>query len=235
MKGLHIMKKDVKKPETAAPELKVSISPRNEKLGEISSISLPVGVSCRPDAPCFRKCYARQMSSFRSNVAQSYLTNWRALQLDRDTFFKQVKYHCQMVRVFRWHIGGDIPDVDYFRRVVKLAEEDAGCVHLLFTKRYDFVNEVVAERVKKHLIKLPKNLHVLFSEWGNELRADNPYHLSLTDVWLKKGTRPFISDKSAIVCPEQLDASKNWKCTDCFRKKFGCFAEKRQNIIFLEH
>ena len=39
----------------------VHISYGVSKLGaEIPSVSLPVGCTCRPDAPCLRKCYGRR-------------------------------------------------------------------------------------------------------------------------------------------------------------------------------
>ena len=39
----------------------VTVSNTNSKLGaQIYSINLPVGITCRPDAPCFKDCYARR-------------------------------------------------------------------------------------------------------------------------------------------------------------------------------
>lgn len=39
----------------------VTVSNANSKLGaQIYSINLPVGITCRPDAPCFKDCYARR-------------------------------------------------------------------------------------------------------------------------------------------------------------------------------
>ena len=38
---------------------KIHISTTNEKLGgQIASINMPAGVTCRSDAPCARLCYA---------------------------------------------------------------------------------------------------------------------------------------------------------------------------------
>ena len=50
----------------------VSISSRNEKLGDIKSVSLPAVKTCNPSAPCFKYCYARKLAAYRSNVGKSY-------------------------------------------------------------------------------------------------------------------------------------------------------------------
>ena len=53
----------------------ISISKGNIKMGDISSISLPAVVTCRPDAPCFLKCYARKMCAYRDTVRAAYERN----------------------------------------------------------------------------------------------------------------------------------------------------------------
>ena len=51
-----------------------SISPRNEKLGDIKSISLPAVKTCNPSAPCFKYCYARKLKLSRSWSVYSVIT-----------------------------------------------------------------------------------------------------------------------------------------------------------------
>lgn len=213
---------------------KISISKQNEKLGAMHSVSLPAGITCDPSAPCFSKCYARRLAKRYTNVERAYLKNFDVLHRDRGSYFAQIKKDVRLQRAFRWHISGDILDADYFRRVVDVAESDPACEHVIFTKRFSFVNEVIQERLDAGKKKLPKNLHVIFSGWGRDFRPINPHRLSVAECWLKKGEKPF-SGKSSMICPEQIDPDKKWKCVDCYINKIGCFSARPQNIILLEH
>lgn len=198
------------------------------------SVSLPAGITCDPSAPCFKTCYALKLQKRYTNVEKAYLKNLEMLHRNRDAYFAQIQADIQMQRAFRWHVSGDIPDVDYFRRVVAVAEADPACEHIIFTKRFSFVNEVISERIDTGKRKLPKNLHVIFSGWGKNFQPVNPYKLSVAECWLKKGEKPF-SGKKSMICPEQVDPDKKWKCTDCYINKTGCFSSRAQNIILLEH
>ena len=51
------------------------VSTNISKLGTIPAINLPAGLSCRPDAPCFKGCYARKGKFCFANVRQSVSNN----------------------------------------------------------------------------------------------------------------------------------------------------------------
>lgn len=209
----------------------VSISNRNEKLGDIKSISLPAVKTCNPLAPCFRYCYAKKLAAYRSNVGKSYENNLNVLDNDREAYFMQLKAIAFMERVFRYHVSGDIPDEDYFRRMIKLAEEIPTCTFFTYTKQFTIVNNVISERKATKKRTLPKNLVVLFSGWGKDFRPDNPYKLRVAEVVFKGEEKP----NAWFQCPEQIDAKKKWKCTDCFIHQTGCFDSKIKTIAFLQH
>ena len=62
----------------------VSISSGNSKMGKIPSVSLPAGETCRRDAGCFKKCYARRFSARRPVVMSAYKNNLDILNKDPD-------------------------------------------------------------------------------------------------------------------------------------------------------
>lgn len=209
----------------------VSISNKNEKLGDINSVSLPAVKTCNPLAPCFRYCYARKLATYRSSVGRSYENNLNVLNNDKDAYFQQIKAVAFMERAFRYHVSGDIPDEDYFRRMIKLAEEVPTCIFFTYTKQFTIVNNVIGERKAAKKRALPKNLVILFSGWGKDFRPDNPYKLRVAEVVFKGENKP----DAWFQCPEQIDAKKGWKCADCFIHQTGCFDPKIKTIAFLQH
>ena len=209
----------------------VRFSNKNEKLGDIKSISLPAVKTCNPSAPCFKYCYARKLAAYRSNVGRSYENNLDVLNNDRDAYFQQIKAIAFMERVFRYHVSGDIPDEDYFKRMIRLAEEVPTCTFFTYTKQFNIVNNVIGERKAAKKRALPKNLIILFSGWGKDFRPDNPYKLRTAEVVFRGEEKP----EAWFQCPEQIDAKKQWKCTDCFIHQTGCFDPKIKTIAFLQH
>lgn len=209
----------------------VTISNENDKLGKIKSVSLPAVTTCNPSAPCFKYCYALKLSRRYKNVGASYDKNFDVLSRDRDAYFEQIKAVAFMERVFRYHVSGDIPDEDYFKRMIKLAETVPSCIFFTYTKQFTIVNNVISERKAAKKRALPKNLIVLFSGWGSSFRPINPHNLRTAEVVFKGEEKPV----SWFQCPEQIDTSKKWKCTDCFIHQTGCFDPKIKTIAFLQH
>ena len=69
----------------------VKVSNTNSKLGgQIYSINLPAVVTCRPDAPCFKGCYARKGNWTFSNVKSSLESNLEAYKSNPDLFFESI-------------------------------------------------------------------------------------------------------------------------------------------------
>lgn len=95
---------------------KIHISTTNEKLGgQIASINMPAGITCRPDAPCARLCYAMRGNYRFQNVQKAHAENLAAYREDPDGFFDAVADCTRLFRFVRWHASGDIVDAEYFR------------------------------------------------------------------------------------------------------------------------
>jgi hypothetical protein len=93
--------------------------------------------------------------------------------------------------IFRWHVGGDIPDADYFQLMVNIARLIPETKFLAFTKQYKIVNKYL-----DHAKKLPDNLTIVFSSWLL-LEMKNRHNLPV--AWLDDGHDKRIPD-DAIEC-----------------------------------
>lgn len=198
----------------------ISISRANSKMGEIPSVSLPAGETCRKDSPCFKKCYARKIDRLRPNVHNAYQNNYRVLKNDPDTYFREVEAAIMVSRFFRYHVSGDIQNREYFCRMVKIARRNPHCEQLCFTKQYEIVNGFL-----KAGGKIPSNLHLIFSGWKG-LKMDNPYNLPEAHVRYRDGSTTARAD------------AKNCggNCTECAKINGGCWTLKSgEQIIFDEH
>lgn len=200
--------------------MNIKISPGNTKLGAIPSVSLPAGLTCRKDCPCYNKCYARKLERLRKNVRESYITNYRVLESDPDTYWREVEASVMMSRFFRFHVSGDIPSVDYLVRMVGVAERNPHCEILCFTKRYEFINEFLRSDGF-----FPANLHIILSAWRG-LKMDNPYGLPEAHVLYRDGTT--TASPNAKIC--------TGNCAECARTDGGCWSlRKGEQVVFHEH
>ena len=197
----------------------VKISPGNSKLGAIPSVSLPAGKTCRACA-CQGKCYAKKLERIRASVREAYQHNLDVLLSDPDTYWREVEAAIMMSRYFRFHVSGDIPNMDYLRRMVKVAARQKHCQILCFTKRYEFVNELVEEG-----IPIPENLHIIFSAWVG-LPMVNPFSFPEAHVRYRDGATTARGD--AKEC--------GGNCTECALVEGGCWTLKGgEQVIFHEH
>lgn len=194
----------------------VHISPGNSKMGAIPSVSLPAVITCRPDAPCYAKCYAKRLERFRKTVHDSYVENYELLKSDPDTYWREVEAAVMMNRFFRFHVAGDIPDKDYLLHMIAIANRNIHCEILCFTKRYDIVNDAMRgfyERTKPIRPILPPNLHLIFSAWKG-LEMQNPWRFPEAHVIFKDGTT--TAREGAKEC--------GGNCTTCAKTKGGCWS-----------
>lgn len=196
----------------------VSISKGNSKMGAIPSVSLPACVTCNPGAPCFRLCYAAKISRLYKTVKTAYQNNLDILKEDPALYWEQVKRAAQTARFFRYHVSGDIPNGEYFARMVELARELPHTNFLAFTKQFDFVNRFLADGGE-----IPQNLKIIFSNWGS-WKCANPFGLPECEIILK-GSEP----------------AQNWKicggnCTECACAGIGCWELKNgETIAIYQH
>lgn len=91
---------------------KITISCGNSKMGKIPSVSLPSGLTCNNKAPCYKLCYAHKIERIRKVVKDSYQRNFDVWDNNPDEYWRQVEGAMMMTTFFRFHVSGDIPNVD---------------------------------------------------------------------------------------------------------------------------
>lgn len=199
----------------------VHISYGISKLGvDIPSVSLPAGCTCRPDAPCFKKCYARRgRFCFQKNKAhlQNNLELWYC---EPEIFEEEITLSAFRSRYFRWHSSGDIPDVKYLDMMVRIAQRLPRTRFLAFTKKYELINSWITEHGK-----LPDNLTIVFSAWGDFL-PENPYDLPVAYIRFRKEESEIPAH--ARECPSY--------CGNCVTTGMSCWdLQHGEAVVFSEH
>jgi hypothetical protein len=197
----------------------LSISKGNSKMGSIQSISLPSVVTCR-SCDCQKKCYARKLERLRPSVAKAYQRNLDVLQSDPDTYWREVEASIMMSRFFRFHVSGDIPDLNYLEHMVDISDRNKHCQILCFTKKYEIVNGFIESGGE-----IPVNLHIIFSAWVG-LNMVNPFSFPEAHVRYRDGST--TAKYGAVEC--------GGNCTECATTDGGCWILKNgEQVIFDEH
>jgi hypothetical protein len=202
----------------------VSISAGNTKMGKVASVSLLPILTCpgRCKGTCGDKCYAKKLAILRPTVARAYARNTAIARLAPTAFFRAVDKAMASARYFRFHVSGDIPNRSYLDMVAYLCNVHSHCQVLMFTKRYELVNQFIEDGNT-----LPPNLHCLFSGWTNLFPTEsgyNPNRLPETTVYAK----------AEDIKPEWTLCGGN--CLDCAIHDGGCWAAKAgETIAFKIH
>lgn len=204
--------------------MRVKISQTNAKLGyQIPSISLAPELSCRPDAPCAKGCYAKKGNFTYSNVKDSRINNSHAYAENPEEYFGEIINFLSKglvtYKYFRWHVSGDIVDANYFEGMVKVAKKCKGIKFLCFTKKFSIVNDYLSEGKK-----IPSNLRIIFSAWSKGFKVENPYNLPVAYVFFKDESKNPEINPLAIPCTGDCS-----NCLACWSLKCG------QAVMFHQH
>lgn len=199
----------------------VHISRSISKLGaDIPSVNLPPVATCRADAPCRSKCYARKgRFAFQRNksLLRRNLDLW---QQDPLRFEMDVLLAANPSRFFRWHSAGDIPCASYLSMMVNVAEKCPNTKFLCFTKKFEIVNDYL--NIHR---SFPENLCVVFSAWG-EFLPPNPHKLPVAYVRFKH--------QQTDIPPSAFSCSGY--CGECCATGHSCWELKSgESVVFNEH
>lgn len=155
-------------------KLVVSISTGNRKIGKVLNVSLAPLVTCKNCSKCKYWCYDIKACLQYLNVLKARARNTAIFRYDREEFFRQIWEKMARRKVnkyLRFHVSGEIVDIDHFNRMVETARRFPEFVIWTYTKMYWIVNEWIRENGS-----LPENFHVMFSEWEG-LPMENPYNM----------------------------------------------------------
>ena len=197
--------------EKSVNEIKMCLSSGNRKIGRVMNVSLPPIITCGNCAQCARYCYdIKACLQYPETVIDARIRNYSVLMQDRDEYFHRIGAAMTRRRknkYFRWHVGGEIPDYDYFDRMVKNAAEHPDFIIWTYTKRYDIINAWVENN---GLDAIPNNFTIMFSEWDGT-PMNNPYHFPEFTCQLKNGNKNHPAEyfKALYTCPGNCDICKN--------------------------
>ena len=184
----------------------------NSKLGGvIPQINLPAGITCRPDAPCFKGCYALKGNFLFANVRKSHIDNLEMYNTNPDEYFEEVQEKTKFSTYVRYFSSGDIPDNFYFAKMVEVAKINKNTKYLVFTKKGYIVNQYLNNGGK-----IPSNLRIIFSSWY-DWKQDNPYNFPISNI-LEDG------DNKGFICPGKCN-----ECLKCWHLKKG------EQVLFKKH
>lgn len=200
----------------------VKISTSNSKLGLIPSVNLPPITTCRPCCPCAHDCYATKGRFRFQNVKNNLLNNYRIYLTNPKVYFSEIKHAINNGMVsysyFRWHASGDFVDKEYFDGVIKVATELPLTSFLAFTKKFEIVNQYIQNGGT-----IPKNLHIVFSAWGDDFKVENPYSFPVAYVRFKGKENKSIPN-TATECSGDCT-----NCLQCWKIKTG------ESVVFNKH
>lgn len=184
-------------------KLNVSISDGNVKIGHCKNVSsLPV-YSCRHlCGRCVKFCYDIKACIQYKNVINARVKNFVIFKRNREKFFSDIAdalSHVKAHKFFRYHVGGEIIDIDELYRLVKLAKQFPDFKMWTYTKNYNVVNFYCDIYGKD---SIPENLQIMFSEWKGT-PVINPYNFPVFACRFPDEKPPF-----EYKCPGNCDICK---------------------------
>lgn len=197
-------------------DIKICITNGNRKIGRVMNVSiLPIFTCLSNCQGCRFFCYDIKACMQYANVIKARARNTVLLWRDRDAYFEQIEKRIskrKKNKYFRWHVAGDIIDLDYFVRMVGIARRHDDFVFWTYTKQYKIVNRYCEIYGKE---SIPSNLSVMFSEWRG-IEIDNPFGFAEFRVVedLKKA--------NSFICPGN--------CEICLENKTGCPYQKTATV-----
>ena len=200
----------------------VRFSYGNRKTGAlVPSVSLIPVADCGNCKVCARGCYDVRNVCFQKTVQKSRAINSAIYEDFPLKYFTEIQKRVKYLRFFRWHVGGDIKSSYYLEEMVRIAIVTPTCEFLAFTKMYDIINKWL----DRHPEGLPKNLHIIFSDWRGA-KFENPYNLPVSSPLWADGTKgPHCTDKE-FMCPGS--------CEECAEAWTGCWGAKNGETILFE-
>lgn len=215
-KMVKLMKAAEEKYEsTDLASIQMAISEGNRKIGNVLNVSLPPVKTCASCKQCMFYCYdIKACLQYPNTVIDARIRNYIILMRDRNEYFNRIQErlnHRKTNKFFRFHVAGDIIDIDYFDRMVQLAKANPDFIFWTYTKNYPAVNAWVKNH-GNNKAAIPSNLSIMFSEWRG-LEMVNPYGFGEFRVVFKDEEKP-----TGFYCPGNCDV--------CTKNKCGCIVNE---------
>lgn len=209
--------KETEKKYLDVESVKICISGGNRKIGRVMNVSLMPVMTCSNCSECKFLCYdIKACLQYPSTVIDARMRNTILAKKKREKFFSLIDEKMSRRRknkYFRWHVAGDILDLDYFERMVAIARNHPDFKIWTYTKNYKTVNTYCEKYGKE---SIPTNFVIMFSEWDG-MQLVNPFNFPIFTCKLKAGNknRSVDSFKSMHKCPGNCDICKAGKGHGC--------------------
>ncbi len=207
----------------------MKLSKGNNKIGKVANVSLTPIKACKGCADvCGKDCYAMKAYKQYPATKAAWDHNFEQATNDVIGFFNELHDSLKSYkgRFFRWHVAGDILDMNYFKRMVLTARNYPNIKFLAFTKQYDiiaayiqYMKEFSGESPANNFI--PENLTIIFSAWPG-LPMNNPYNFPV--AYMQDGTVDNIP-ADAIECPGLCEG-----CNMCW-----ALNDLKRDVVFKKH
>jgi len=165
-------------------------------------------ITCGNCRECKYFCYdVKACLQYPDTVIDARMRNTVILERNRDEYFSRIEKAISRRRknkFFRWHVAGDIVDIDYLIRMIEIAKRHPEFTFWTYTKMYWIVNTYCDKCGKE---SIPENLHIMFSKWDG-LKMNNPYRFPVFAVKMKNGNIDYIPFNEYFKCPGNCDICK---------------------------
>ncbi len=190
----------------------LTVSPDNNKIGDVHNTSFPPIDTCIDNAPCLKHCYALKSYRQYDTVREAYNKNFNLYMDSYEYYWGLLQAYLQkrVPMFFRYFTSGDIPEQAYLDGMIDTARMFPNTKFLSFTKRFELDYTYVRKQ---------SNLQIVFSTWPdwNEIVPNLPIAIVRFD---QKEDIP----KKSIVCSGKCD-----KCYLCWH------LTTEQSVIFDIH
>lgn len=193
------------------------------KLGQrVLCLSVTPIVSCARDVPCIGDCYAcKHAYNVYPNVREAWDYNY-ALAIGRkyDLISDGIKKALSTGKYpyFRWFVGGDIPNIEFFDMMCEIAEDMPSVRFLCFTKKYSIIEDYLEED------EIPSNLVVVLSCWKSYRPAPG-----ILDAF----PRAYFNDDTEECALPYVSFQCSGDCVECGHQ---CWTmDHHDNVIFNKH
>ncbi len=196
-------KREIELQEVPVSEIPMCISSGNRKIGNVMNVSLMPVMTCGNCKECKYLCYdIKACLQYPNTVIDARMRNTVILRRDRSEYFNRIDAAISRRRsekYFRWHVAGDIIDIDYLNRMIQIARNHPDFKFWTYTKMYHIVNEWCSIHCRD---AVPRNLSIMFSEWRG-MPMVNPYRFPEFSVVFKDEQKPV-----GYYCPGNCDVCK---------------------------
>lgn len=234
----------------------INITTGNDKTGEeIQILSLPIFYTCKHNAPCFKckegtikynKLYDTEVGEndcygcgnnfeYHPDNAIRYAETFKAFQTwNEERLVNEIISKIKPeTRIMRWFEIGDL-NPKILRVMIKVADYflaiDRDIKFYPYTKKYEIVNDYVANHGGSIQVAIPSNLNILFSEWEG-LDMPNPYGFAVSSFVPFAKRNDITLEEGDFICPCSFPewGGTCFDCGQCANVKPG------KRVYLIEH